>query len=81
MSKLTLVVKGRCTSDAITREFVERGLTGNLLHAGKDFCTYKTDMDNLEKVAGWFVAHGECLPGRGYADGTCLLYSIHDSRD
>ena len=77
MLRLTFVVKG--IGDAVAEQCTTRGIPSKLIANGKDFTTYETDYSNLERVAAWFCAHGECLPGVGYPNGTCLIYSVHDA--
>lgn len=34
----------------------------------------------LEKIAAWFAEPSELIKGKGYPDGTLLIYSFHDQQ-
>jgi hypothetical protein len=44
----------------------------------KDCLVFRTAYSNLEKIAAWFADTPPIIPGQGFPNGTCLVYSIHE---
>ena len=71
---ITFVVKGFGHSF----EAIEHGISPVRLVAQTNReSVYRTTYDNLAQVAAWFADTPNLIPGFGYPDGTCLIYSIH----
>ena len=50
---------------------------GDLLNASSAESILWTDDRYLAELSAWFADTPELIPGVGYPDGTCLIYSFH----
>jgi hypothetical protein len=78
---LTFVVKGpeqTAREQMFLREIVAQTINPNLFSEGTGSVVFKTGMEYHDKIAQWFGEVPEIIPGYGYPDGTCLIYSTHE---
>lgn len=83
---LTLVVKvSKSKSEGSQRQFARnaaavRRIAATVRAQGPDFVTLACDMRSLEDVARWFweTSNSDMVPGEGYPEGSCLLFSHHE---
>ena len=77
MNYLTFVIKG---NEQIAREqMFARGIVACTLNHLTHEVVFKTSPEYLDLIASWFCEVPELIPGYGYPDGTCLIYSQHEA--
>ena len=76
MPRLTFVVKGREVTSREIRE--KRGFDATLLVTLQKESVWETSDSNLRNVQEWFGENPPLIPGQGYPDGTCLVFSLHE---
>lgn len=77
---LTVVVKGRPSGILAALTHVEHDalIGAELVSMLENETVFRTAYDKLEQVQRWFNETPNMLPGYGFPDGTCLIFSIHD---
>jgi len=76
MSHMTFVVKGpeiTAREQMFLREIVAQttGFT-------RTETVFKAGIEFRDKIASWFNERPEMVPGFGFPDGTCMIFSTHE---
>lgn len=73
---LTFVVKG--PEQRAREQMFVRGIVAQTIGFTRTDSVFKTDLQYRDQIVEWFCESPEMLPGYGYPDGTCLIYSTHE---
>jgi len=72
---LTFVVKGKDYPAGVV--LADRHIVAYRINGTLNETVFETDAVNLDKLQDWFNEDPPMIPGYGYPDGTCLIFSIH----
>lgn len=74
---LSFVVKG--PEQTAREQMFLRGIVGATFSHLERETVFTSDMKHLTTIQQWFNESPELIPGFGYPNGTCLLFSIHEN--
>ena len=74
---LTFVVKG--PEQTAREQMFARGIIAHTLAEVMGNTVFKSSMDYYNEVMLWFCEVPPLTQGYGYPDGTCLIYSTHET--
>src|SRR5258708_35126387 len=73
---LTFVVKG--PEQSAREQMFVRGIVAQTIGFTRTDTVFKTGLQYRDQIAEWFGESPAMLPGYGFPDGTCLIYSTHE---
>lgn len=72
---LTVVVKGK--GIPVFNQLDARGIKAFMVETLERETVVWTGKDEIGRIVSWFCEIPELIPGYGFPDGTCLIYSHH----